>query len=137
MAESIQEIFKRKLVTVGFERTMGLLGATTLGIGALMGAGIYVLFGDLTFIVKSANFCFMVSLLPASLALRKLYRSSESSVPPNLWKRHIPEAAFISNLLLLITLDLVSIIFGLHLMALGFVIYLFFSASVRSEAAPG
>ena len=45
MAESIQEIFKRKLVPVGFQRTMGLLGATTLGIGALMGAGIYVLIG--------------------------------------------------------------------------------------------
>ena len=45
MAESIQEIFKRKLVPVRFERTMGLLGATTLGIGALMGAGIYVLIG--------------------------------------------------------------------------------------------
>ena len=45
MAESIQEIFRRKLVPVGFQRTMGLLGATTLGIGALMGAGIYVLIG--------------------------------------------------------------------------------------------
>ena len=42
---SIHEIFKRKLVPIGFERTMGLLGATTLGIGALMGAGIYVLIG--------------------------------------------------------------------------------------------
>jgi len=38
VSESIQEIFKRKLVFVGFERTMGPLGATTLGIGALMGA---------------------------------------------------------------------------------------------------
>jgi L-asparagine transporter-like permease len=45
MTESIQEIFKRKLVPVRFERTMGLLGATTLGIGALMGAGIYMLIG--------------------------------------------------------------------------------------------
>lgn len=45
MPESIQEIFKRKIVPIGFERTMGLLGATTLGIGALMGAGIYVLIG--------------------------------------------------------------------------------------------
>ncbi len=86
-----------------------------------------VLFGELTFIVKSANFCFMVSLLPASLALRKLYRSSESSMPPNRWKRYIPEAAFIANLLLLITLDWVSIIFGLQLMALGFVFYFFYS----------
>ncbi len=45
MVESIQEIFKRKLVPVGFQRTMGLFGATTLGVGALMGAGIYVLIG--------------------------------------------------------------------------------------------
>jgi APA family basic amino acid/polyamine antiporter len=45
MTESIQEIFQRKLVPVGFQRTMGLLGATTLGVGALMGAGIYVLIG--------------------------------------------------------------------------------------------
>jgi amino acid transporter len=45
MAESIQEIFKRKLVPVGFQRTMGLFGATTLGVGALMGAGLYVLIG--------------------------------------------------------------------------------------------
>ncbi|MEE4263964.1 MAG: SLC13 family permease, partial [Desulfobacteraceae bacterium] len=35
----------RKLVPVRFERSLGLLGATTLGIGALMGAGIYVLIG--------------------------------------------------------------------------------------------
>jgi APA family basic amino acid/polyamine antiporter len=96
-----------------------------------------VLFGELTFIVKSANFCFMVSLLPASLALRKLYGSSESSVPTNRWKRHIPEAAFIANLLLLITLDLVSIIFGMHLMALGFVIYLFYSRKREIRSRTG
>ena len=45
MNKSIREIFERKLVPVRFERTMGLLGATTLGVGALMGAGIYVLIG--------------------------------------------------------------------------------------------
>ncbi len=96
-----------------------------------------VLFGELTFIVKSANFCFMVSLLPASLALRKLYRSSESSGRPALWKRYVPEAAFIANLLLLITLDLVSIVFGLHLMALGFVIYLFYSRKREIRSRTG
>jgi hypothetical protein len=45
MPESLHEIFKRKVVPIRFERTMGLVGATTLGIGALMGAGIYVLIG--------------------------------------------------------------------------------------------
>ena len=43
--ESITEILRRKSVSVSFERTVGLFGATTLGIGALMGAGIYVLIG--------------------------------------------------------------------------------------------
>jgi APA family basic amino acid/polyamine antiporter len=43
--ENLHDIFKRKIVPVRFERTMGLIGATTLGIGALMGAGIYVLIG--------------------------------------------------------------------------------------------
>jgi len=96
-----------------------------------------VLFGDLTFIVKSANFCFMVSLLPASLALRKLYHSSESSLPPKRWQRVIPEAAFIANLLLLITLDLASIIFGLLLMVLGFFIYLFYSRKREIRSRTG
>ena len=45
MTESVREIFNRKIVPVSFERTMGLFGATTLGIGSLMGAGIYVLIG--------------------------------------------------------------------------------------------
>jgi nucleotide-binding universal stress UspA family protein len=225
VAESIHEIFKRKLVSVGFERTMGFLGATTLGIGALMGAGIYVLiglaagsagpgvwlsylvcgllsllsvsvFGDLSrrVPVSGGGYAFAYSTLgsfwgfitgwllalgsifacamyatgfayyattifsqdipepllkaialaviffltlPASLALRKLYGSSESSVPTNRWKRHIPEAAFIANLLLLITLDLVSIIFGLHLVALGFVIYLFYSRKREIRSRTG
>jgi basic amino acid/polyamine antiporter, APA family len=96
-----------------------------------------VLFGDLTFIVKSANFCFMVSLLPASIALRKLYRSSESSMPQNLWNRYLPETAFFANLLLLTTLDLVSIIFGLHLIALGLGTYLFYSRKREFRSRTG
>jgi len=107
-----------------------------LWVGGLMTLAA-VLFGDLVFIVKSANFCFMVSLLPACLALRKLYRSSESSVPPERWKRHIPEAAFMANLLLLTTLDWVSITFGLHLLALGFVVYLFYSRKREIRSRTG
>ena len=62
-----------------------------------LSTGAAVLFGDLTFVVKSANFCFLVSLIPASLALRKRYRSSE---PPSLWKRYVPEAAIVANVCL-------------------------------------
>jgi amino acid transporter len=41
----LQDIFRKKLVPVTFERTIGLFGATTIGVGALMGAGVYVLIG--------------------------------------------------------------------------------------------
>ena len=45
MPQDIQEIFFRKIKPLNFERTIGLFGATTIGVGALMGAGIYVLVG--------------------------------------------------------------------------------------------
>ena len=45
MVESIHEIFKKKVVPVTFERNIGLFGATSIGVGALLGAGIYVLIG--------------------------------------------------------------------------------------------
>ncbi|MGD8798116.1 MAG: amino acid permease [Desulfobacterales bacterium] len=94
-----------------------------------------LIFGDLTFIVKSANFCFLSSLLPASFALRKLYQASETTERPAGWQRYIPEASCLANLLLLITLDWVSIIFGLQLMGVGFLIYFFYSRKreVRSR----
>ncbi len=42
---SLESIFRKKLIRVQFERTIGLFGATTIGVGALMGAGVYVLIG--------------------------------------------------------------------------------------------
>ena len=53
---------------------------------AALGAGgiavaVALVFGDLTFIVKSANFCFLSSLLPASFALRKLYQTTDAGPP--------------------------------------------------------
>ena len=45
MANSLRDIFHKKLIPVTFERTVGLFGATTVGVGALMGAGVYVLIG--------------------------------------------------------------------------------------------
>jgi APA family basic amino acid/polyamine antiporter len=45
MVESIHEIFKKKIIPVTFERRIGLFGATSIGVGALLGAGIYVLIG--------------------------------------------------------------------------------------------
>ncbi len=45
MPTQLREIFRKKLIPVTFERTVGLFGATTIGVGALMGAGVYVLIG--------------------------------------------------------------------------------------------
>jgi nucleotide-binding universal stress UspA family protein len=105
-----------------------------LGAGGIATAAALV-FGDLTFIVKSANFCFLSSLLPASFALRKLYKTSEAIDRPGRWRRYIPEASCFANLVLLFTLDWVSIVFGLQLMGVGFLIYFFYSRKreVRSR----
>jgi len=105
-----------------------------LGLGGMATAAALI-FGDLTFIVKSANFCFLSSLLPASFALRKLYKSSEAADRPGRWRRYIPDASFVANLVLLFTLDWISILFGLQLMAVGIVIYFFYSRKreVRSR----
>jgi APA family basic amino acid/polyamine antiporter len=105
-----------------------------LGVGGIATA-VALVFGDLTFIVKSANFCFLSSLLPASFALRKLYQAPEAGARPDGWRRYIPEAAFVANLALLFTLDWVSIVFGLQLMGVGFLIYFFYSRKreVRSR----
>ena len=94
--------------------------------GAIITA-VSVISADLTFIVKSANFCFLASLLPISLALRRLYRKSDAAAPANRIMRHIPELAFAANLGLLLTIDWVSIVFGLQLTAIGGFIYLFYS----------
>jgi APA family basic amino acid/polyamine antiporter len=96
-----------------------------------------VLFGDLIFIVKSANFCFLVSLLPACLALRKLNKSSESAEPTRFWKRLVPGAAFLANMALLLTLDWLSVVFGLQLVTAGFCIYFFYSRKREIRSRTG
>jgi len=45
MTNDIRSIFEKKIKPARFNRTIGLFGATTTGVGALLGAGIYVLIG--------------------------------------------------------------------------------------------
>jgi APA family basic amino acid/polyamine antiporter len=118
----IQEVFRTPTAALW---AGGLATAATLALG------------DLTFVVKSANFCFLASLLPASFALRKLYLSSgPDGQRPRLWRRCMPSAAFLANLCLLLTLDWISIAFGLQLAAVGVCIYFFYSRrrATRSRA---
>jgi nucleotide-binding universal stress UspA family protein len=111
-------------------------------VAALCGGGIAtiiaIVVGDLTFIVKSANFCFIVSLLPVSVALRRIYRLPEyrDSLPP-IWRRYIPEAAMLANLLLLLTLDWISIGFGLQLTAAGVLVYWVYSRKREIRSRTG
>jgi amino acid transporter/nucleotide-binding universal stress UspA family protein len=96
-----------------------------------------VIFGDLAFIVKSANFCFLVSLLPISLSLRRFYAQSRSEEKPNLFMRRVPEMAFAANMILLLTIDWASIIFGLELTAVGLLIYFLYSRKRETRSRAG
>ncbi len=137
----------RQIFAMGKDRFLpGILGriqevfrtpTAALWAGGLATAATVIL-GDLTFIVKSANFCFLASLLPASFALRKLHRSSEpDSKGPSRWRHYLPHAAFVANLALLLTLDWVSIAFGLQLAAVGFCIYFFYSRKRETRSRTG
>ncbi|WP_020529637.1 amino acid permease [Flexithrix dorotheae] len=88
---------------------------------------IVLLFLDLEFIAKSANFCLLVSMLPASLALRKIYKTEPEKRPKLLLKRLLPEISLIVNIALLFTLDWVSLTFGFQLLIIGGLVYFFYS----------
>lgn len=92
---------------------------------------------DLEFIAKVTNFCLLISLLPVSLALRKLYKKNPAVRPKAQWKRLLPELTLIINLGLLFTLDLFSLAFGQQLIVAGAVIYFFYSRKREKRAQEG
>ncbi|GJM32713.1 MAG: amino acid transporter [Saprospiraceae bacterium] len=96
---------------------------------------VFLLSFQLQFIAKAANFCLLVSLLPVSLALRKIYRTDPTKKPDAFWKKILPELTLITNLGLLCTLDWLSLLFGLQLALIGGLIYFFYSRKrvARSE----
>jgi nucleotide-binding universal stress UspA family protein len=91
--------------------------------------------GELEFIAKSANFCFITSLVAVSLALNRIQRkSAENKVK---WKQALPFVALLTNLGLLFTLDWVSFFFGLNLLAVGCVFFFVYSRPRESRAKIG
>ena len=106
-----------------------------LWIGGLA-TGIAVASGNVEFIARAANFCFIVSMVPVSLALRQHRKKHPSEAASGLLRRYLPEAALVANLALLVTLDWVSILFGLQLLAVGAAVFVFYSRKreVRSRA---
>jgi len=91
------------------------------------GATIAIWLLDMKFIAKSANFCLLASMIPVSLALRKFYNSGEIQMPKYLLKRFIPELALLANILMIFSLDWVSLVFGQQLALIGALIFLFYS----------
>ncbi|MDW7693024.1 amino acid permease [Flammeovirgaceae bacterium SG7u.111] len=103
--------------------------------GALVMAAL--LFFDLEFIVKSANFALLASLLPVSLSLRKIYRKQPKNIKIAWWKKMLPAATLIANLGLLSSLDWMSILFGLQLGLAGFAVYWFYSKKNENRSKSG
>ena len=99
---------------------------TALLIGAVI-IGLILVTADLEFIAKAANFCLLASLLPVSLALRKIYRKNPALKPKQKWKNLLPEMTLIINLGLLLTLGIVSLAFGQQLLLVGAAVYFFYS----------
>ena len=95
-----------------------------------------ILPGELSIIVKAANFCFLVSMLPLSVALIRLHKATRESDPVSKIKRIIPYAALVANVLLLLTLDINSIMIGLQLAGIGCLLYFLYSRKreIRSRS---
>ncbi len=82
---------------------------------------------DLEMIAKVTNFSLLLSLLPVSLALRKLYKD-KPELKPKMWlKRFLPEISLLINLGLLFTMDILSLAAGQQLVIAGILIYFFYS----------
>ena len=106
----------------------------------LIGAGLVsllLIFFDISFIAKAANFSLIISLLPVSLALRKIYKNNPDKRPKAKWKRFLPHITLLINLGLLASLGIVSLAFGQELAVIGAIIYFFYSRKREKRGKEG
>jgi len=106
-------------------------------ITAVILVSLVLIFFDLEFIAKATNFCLLASLLPVSLAMRKLNKQNPALRPKTKWKYYLPHITLVINLGLLFTLDIVSLAFGQQLVLIGAVIYFFYSRNREKRGKEG
>ncbi len=109
-------------------------------VALLVGSGLVsliLLFFDLEFIAKAANFSLLASMLPVSLALRKIYKEHPASKPKALWKLYLPEITLLINFCLLMTLGVVSLAFGQQLAIAGAAVYIFYARKREKTGREG
>ncbi len=116
------------------EKTKQPKMALLIGAGLI---GLILLSSDVNFIAKAANFSLILSLLPVSLALRKIYKDNPSLKPKAKWKQYLPHVTLLINLGLLMSLGIVSLAFGQQLALIGAAIYFFYSRKRARNAKEG
>ena len=137
----------RQIYAMGRDRLLpSLLGEVTglnkvpvpaLLAGAATTVGV-VLLADLTFIAKAANFALLFSMLPVSIALRRLQRADVEGAPKvSPWMRAVPWAALVANAGLLLTLDWDSLLFGGMVVGVGSAVFLSYSYASEKRSQAG
>jgi len=92
---------------------------------------------DLNTIARVTNFSLLLSLLPVSLALRKLYKERPELKPKSHFKRFLPEISLTINLGLLFTMDITSLFAGQQLIFAGVIIYFLYSRKREKSGREG
>jgi amino acid transporter/nucleotide-binding universal stress UspA family protein len=109
--------------------------------GAVLAGGILTSLAlaafELETIAKVTNLSLLLSLLPVSLALRKLYKENPAVRPKSVFKRLLPEISLAINLGLLLTMDLFALALGQQLIIAGVLIYFFYSRKREKSGREG
>lgn len=121
-------------------KLLGAVTKTTYVPAAALAAGggaaiLVVVLADISFIAESANFAILFAMMPVCFALHRLYSTTDKKVGP--WRRALPFAALAANGMLLATLDMEALMFGLGLFGVGCGVYLVYSRTAEERMRAG
>lgn len=99
---------------------------------------VVLIFADVTFVAKAANFSLLFSMLPLSFALSSLQKERIASGETiSLWKRSIPFAALVAAVGLLLTLDMQALTFGGTIIGISCIVFFTYSYSAEKRGRAG